>query len=183
MMGVLLSASQLIDGLNRRIAGLAIWCTLVMIVVSFGNALMRRVGRAIGENLTFGTAMDLQWVLFSAMFLLVGGYVILTDGNVRVDVMYSRFSERTRSIIEVIAAGAFMLPFALLVIYMSWPLVMNSLAVWEQSTLPGGIPPWMIKPLIPLAFVLVALQSLSHLIKHVAFLTGRGPNPHDPMAR
>jgi len=182
-MGALLSVSHLIDGFNRRVASVAIWCTLVMIIVSFANALLRRLGRALGENLTWGTAMDLQWVLFSAMFLLVGGYVILTDGNVRVDVIHSRLSERTRSLIEVVAAVLFMLPFALLVVYTSWPLVINSLRVWEQSTLPGGIPPWMIKPLIPLAFVLVALQSLSQLIKHVAFLTGRGPNPHDPLSR
>lgn len=181
-MGFLLSLSRLIDSLNRCVASIAIWCCLAMIIISFGNASMRRLGRSIGENLTWGTSMDLQWVLFSVMFLFVGGYAILTDSNVRVDIVHSRLSRKTRSAIEVFGALCFMVPFSVLVIYMSWPMVVNAIAVWERSTLPGGIPPWAIKPLIPLAFVLVLLQSISHAIKHMAFIIDSGPDPHEPVS-
>ncbi|WP_254277548.1 TRAP transporter small permease subunit [Halomonas sp. 3H] len=182
-MGYLLGLSRLIDTFNRGVASVAIWCCLAMIVVSFGNASLRRLGRSIGENLTWGTALDLQWVLFSMMFLLVGGYTILTDSNVRVDIVHARLGKKTRSAIEVFGAVCFMLPFSLLVIYMSWPMVANAIAVWERSTLPGGISPWAIKPLVPIAFVLVLLQSVSHAIKHTAFMLGRGPDPHEPDSR
>lgn len=121
--------------------------------------------------------MDLQWVLFGFMFLMLGGYTILTNSNVRVDIIYNRLSPRRKSAIEFLSAIIFMIPFSLLIMYMSWPMVVNALSIWERSTLPGGIPPWIIKPMIPLGFFLVLLQSISHAIKHLAFLLGAGPDP------
>lgn len=176
MRGILL-LSQLIDGLNSRVAGVVIWSGLIMVIVSFVNALLRRIGHTIGENLTSTTLMDIQWILFGVMFLFVGGYAILTDTNVRVDVFYDRLSARTRCLVNGIGCLLFILPFSILVIYMSESLVTNSLRVMERSTLPGGVPPWIIKPLIPLAFLLVGLQSISEAIKNIAHVTGHGPDP------
>lgn len=177
-MKLLLKVSNCIDEFNRKIAVVAIWCTLLMIMISFGNAVLRRIGRSIGENLTFGTAMDLQWVLFGFMFMMLGGYAVLTDSNVRVDLVYSNLSDRSKSFVEISAAVFFMIPFSLLIIFMSWPMVVNAFSIWEESTLPGGIPPWIIKPIIPAGFVLVLLQSVSHVIKHTDFLINNNENPH-----
>ena len=178
----LLVLSGWIDSLNRRVAGVVVWLTLAMILLSFFNAVLRRVGRMIGENLTWGTAMDLQWVLFGFVFLATGGYTILTDSNVRVDVFYSKFSPQLRSLVEVAAAILFVIPFSALVIYMSWPMVYNAITVWESSTIPGGISPWIIRPLIPLGFFLILLQGVSVAIKHTAFLMGKISYP-EPSSR
>lgn len=173
-----LMLSRWIDSLNRSIAAVVVWCTMAMILLSFMNALLRRVGRTLGENLTWGTAMDLQWVLFGFMFLATSGYTILTNSNVRVDIFYRDLSPRQKSVIELVSASLFVIPFASLVIYMSWPMVSNSIAIWEKSTLPGGISPWMIKPLIPFGFFLIFIQGLSSSIKNAAFLLGAAPSPH-----
>jgi len=173
-----LTLSGWIDSVNRRIAGVVVWCTLAMILLSFLNALLRRIGRTIGENLTWGTAMDLQWVLFGFVFLATGGYTILTNSNVRVDIFYRNFSSRRKSFVEIIAAVFFLIPFSALVIYMSWPMVSNAIAIWEKSTLPGGISPWMIKPLIPFGFFLILIQGVSGVIKNIAYLLDMAPNPH-----
>ncbi len=177
-MGFLLKVGRGIDALNRAVASVVIWCCLVMIFISFSNSVLRRLGRAMGENLTWPAAMDLQWILFSVVFLLVGGYAMLTDSNVRVDLVYSGVSDRTKSMIDLVGCLLFALPFACLVVYMSWPFVVNSIAIMERPMVSGGVPPWIIKPLIPIAFALVVLQCLSMAIKHLAFLLGRGPNPH-----
>lgn len=179
-MSYLLTISNWIDALNVRIARAVIWCTLAMILLSFLNALLRRVGRTIGENLTWGTATDLQWVLFGFMFMAAGGYTILTNSNVRVDIFYSSFSSRRKSFIEAAAAIFCIIPFSALVIWMSWPMVFNSIFMWERSTIPGGISPWLIKPIIPFGFFLMLIQGVSMAIKHIAFLTNKAPDPNVP---
>jgi TRAP-type mannitol/chloroaromatic compound transport system permease small subunit len=177
-MNFLLKMSYWIDSMNRGIARVVIWCGLVMIIIAFMNAVLRRVGLAIGENLTWAAAIDLQWYLFSLLFLMVGAYTMLTDSNVRVDVLYTRLSDRKKSIIDIIGCLLFVLPFSALIVYTSWPFVANSLAVMERSIISGGVPPWIIKPIIPIAFLLIMLQALSLLIRHAAFLLGRIPSPY-----
>lgn len=160
------------------VALVAVSCGFIMIVVALANVALRRIGRMIGENLTFGTVLDVQWILFSILFLLTGGYAILTNANARVDLVYASLDDRKKSWIEILGYVLFILPFAGAAMYLSWPFVAQSIAVMERSTLPGGIPPWIIKPMIPIAFLLVILQSASELIKHAAFLRGVGPSPH-----
>ena len=174
----MLIISRAIDFVNTMIAKVVIWLTLIMIFVAFGNATLRYLGRAIGENLTWTASLDLQWYLYSIVFLGLAGYTILRDSNVRVDVIYSRVDDRRKCVLDLIGLLLFVIPFALLIIYVSWPFVANSLAVFERSPDPGGLPRWVIKPLIPLAFFLVFLQALSQIIKSVSFLAGKGPSPY-----
>lgn len=174
----MLIISRAIDFVNTMIARVVIWLTLVMIFVAFGNATLRYTGRAIGENLTWTASLDLQWYLYSIVFLGLGGYTMLRDSNVRVDVIYSRVNDRKKCVLDLIGLVLFIIPFALLIMYVSWPFVANSLTVFERSPDPGGLPRWVIKPLIPLAFLLILLQAVSQIIKSVAFLAGKGPSPY-----
>lgn len=167
-----------LDRVNRTVASAVAWLSLVMIVVAFLNTTLRYVGSGFGRNLTWTGALDLQWYLFSVVFLGLGGYALLTDSNVRVDIVYSRLSDRMKSFVDLFGLIFFVIPFVSLVIYVSWPFVVNSVMFFEKSPDPGGLPRWIIKPLIPLAFALVFLQAVSQIVKHLAFLLGKWSSPY-----
>ena len=117
----LLSISKLIDGLNNRVGHLAYWLTLIAVLVSSGNATVRYL-----FDTSSNAWLELQWYLFSAVFLLCGGYALLHSAHVRIDVVYSRWSRRTQLYIDVFGTLFFLLPMAVLILYLSWPVFMNA---------------------------------------------------------
>lgn len=176
-MTILLQIARIIDRANERLAKVIIWLTLVMILIGFVNATLRYLGRWIGMNMTSNMALEAQWYLFSIVFLFLGAYTLLKESHVRVDVVYNTLSDRTKAWINLIGCVLFLIPFCFLITYLSWPFVRQSVAVWEMSPDPGGLPRWPIKIAIPVAFFLVFLQGISLAIKAGAYLSGRGPNP------
>lgn len=177
-MNFLICCARMIDRLNRSVGRVVIWLTLVMIVIGFLNAGARYIGRGLGMNLTWTGALEAQWYLFSIVFLFLGAYALQRDSHVRVDVVFSNLSSRTRCWIDVLGTLLFLIPFCALTVYLSWPFVVNSIRVFEISPDPGGLPRWPIKLAIPIAFALLLLQAVAFLIDRVAFLSGRGPDPY-----
>ena len=171
-MAFLLRLSRLIDALNGAIGRAVYWLVLVAVLVSSANALAR-YGLSAGSN----AWLELQWYLFSAIFLLCSGYVLLKNEHIRIDVIAGRLSERTQNWIDVFGIVFFLLPMALLVLYLSWPVFMNAWTTNEGSPNPGGLVRWPVRLLMPIGFLLLTLQAISELIKRIAFLTGNGPNP------
>jgi TRAP-type mannitol/chloroaromatic compound transport system permease small subunit len=153
------------------------WLTFLMIILTFSGTVLRYVGRSIGTNLTWSAAIDLQWYIFSVVFLMLASYNIFHDSNVRVDIFYSKFSDKIKSLVDVLGLTLFVLPFSFLIIYVSWPFVINSITVFEGPPDPGGLPRWIIKPLIPIAFMFVFLQASYVAWKHVLFLCGKSDTP------
>jgi TRAP-type mannitol/chloroaromatic compound transport system permease small subunit len=168
----LLKLSGLIDGLNERIGKLATWLILVVVLISAGNALSR-----YAFNLSSNAWLEIQWYLFSAIFLLCAAYVLQKNEHIRIDVIAGRLSERGQNWIDVFGILVFLLPMALIVGYLSWPVFVNAWHSGEGSPSPGGLIRWPVRLLMPIGFALLVLQAVSELIKRVAFLAGAGPNP------
>lgn len=173
-MKFLLSISKAIDLLTTAVGKAVTWVTLIVVVISAGNAIVRKV-----FHLSSNAWLEIQWYLFGAIFLLAAGYTFLKNEHVRVDILNQKFSRRTQVIIEIIGVLFFMLPACLLILYLSWSFFELSFTTNEQSSNPGGLVRWPVKLLIPLGFGLLSLAGISHLIKCVAFLAGKGPNPLD----
>lgn len=172
-MGGLLKISGLVDTLNEWIGKLIMWLILAAVLISTGNAVMRKAFD-IGSN----AYLEIQWYLFAAVFMLGAGYVFLHDQHVRIDIVSSRLKRKTQVLIDVIGIALFLIPLCLVVAYMALPSVMLAYNTNEVSANPGGLTRWPLYVLVPIGFVLLAVQALSELIKRVAFLMGRAPDPH-----
>ena len=167
----LLKLSGLIDGLNERIGRATIWLVLIVVVISAGNAMFR-----FAFNLSSNGMLEIQWYLFSAIFLFSSGYVLKRNEHIRIDVITGRFSERAQNWIDVFGFVVFLLPMAAIILYFSWPVFMNAWNSGEMSSNPGGLIRWPVRLMLPVGFALLILQALSELTKRIAFLTGAGPN-------
>ena len=179
-MGALLAVSRWIDALNERVGKTVYWLVLVAVLVSAGNAIVRKV-----FNMSSNAFLELQWYLFSAIFLFCSGFTLLRNEHVRIDVIAGRFSPKTQAWIDIFGTVFFLLPMAVLFIYLSWPVFVRTYTHGEISTNAGGLLIWPARLLVPIGFTLLALQGLSELAKRIAFVAGRGPDPvkrHDPHA-
>jgi TRAP-type mannitol/chloroaromatic compound transport system permease small subunit len=160
------------DALNRRVGQAVGWLALVMVLVGAFNAVARYLGRFTGADLASNAYIELQWYLFSALFLLGAADALREGAHVRVDVLYQHFSPRVRAAIDLGGTLLFLLPFCALVIITSLPMLEASWSVREQSPDPGGLARYPIKTLIPLGFALLALQGLAHAIRQLPRLAG-----------
>lgn len=170
-MNFMLQFSRLIDGLSEAVGRAAIWLILVVVIISAGNAVSR-----FALNLSSNAMLEIQWYLFSAIFLFCAAYVLKKNEHIRIDVITGRFSDRAQNWIDIFGILVFLLPMALLIAWLSWPVFMNAWTTGEGSPNPGGLVRWPVRLMVPLGFALLILQAVSELIKRVAFLTGAGPN-------
>jgi len=168
----LLSLSRAIDRLNRGVGAVAAWTTLAMVLVAAYNSVVRYLGRSTGIELASNAWVELQWYLFSLVFLLGASYTLRADRHVRVDVLYGRLRPRARAWIDFLGGLVFLLPFCGFALWTTWPMVRESIAIREISADPGGLSRWPIKLAILVAFALLFLQGLSETIKRWALLCG-----------
>lgn len=174
-MPLLLRVSRAIDALNGRVGAAVRWLVLAAVLISAGNAIVR-----YALNTSSNAWLELQWYLFAAVFLLCAGATLLQNEHIRIDVLFDRFSHRTRAWIDVVGALVFLLPFATLIVWLSWPVFVDSFIHGEMSTDAGGLIRWPVKLLVPVGFALLALQGFSELIKRIAFLLGQAADPYCP---
>lgn len=170
-MKFLLQFSRLVDAISEAVGRAAIWLVLVVVLISAGNAVSR-----FAFNMSSNAWLEIQWYLFSGIFLLCAAYVLKKNEHIRIDVIAGRLSERGQNWIDVFGFLVFLLPMALIIAWLSWPVFMNAWHSGEISPSPGGLIRWPVRLLVPVGFALLILQAISELIKRVAFLTGQGPN-------
>jgi TRAP-type mannitol/chloroaromatic compound transport system permease small subunit len=163
----LLKLSALIDALNERVGKAIMWLILAVVLVSAGNAVSRKVFRMSSNAL-----LDLQWYLYSCVFLLGAGYAFLKNVHVRIDFVSSRLSARGRSWVDIVGILVFLVPFCWMLIQMSWPLFVKAWQSGEMSQNAGGLIRWPVYLLMPSGLALLLVQSVSELIKRIAFLRG-----------
>jgi TRAP-type mannitol/chloroaromatic compound transport system permease small subunit len=186
--GGLLKLSQAIDAVNAQFGVIANWLILLSCVLSAGNAAVRYgidgllalaadvpwlQGIASGISWYGNNAnafLELQWYMFAGVVLLGGPYTLKVNEHVRVDLVYSMVSERTRIWIDIIGCLLFLLPICIILIYFTWPWFVESYRLSEQSNNAGGLLRWPVKLMLPVGFGLMALQGISELIKRIAAL-------------
>lgn len=173
-MKMLLRISGLIDRLNERVGHLSYWLILVAVLVSSGNAIMR-----YAFDRSSNAWLEIQWYLFSAVFLFCAGYTLLHNQHVRIDVISSYLSKRGRAWIDILGTLFFLLPMAIAIMWMSWPVFVQAWELNEVSSNAGGLTVWPARLMLPVGFFLLILQGFSELIKRVAFLRGLIPDPAD----
>ena len=171
-MTALLSLSRLIDRLNTLVGRWVAWLVLAAVLISAANAIVRKV-----FSTSSNAFLEIQWYLFAAVFLLAAGYTLMRQEHVKIDVISGRFSKRTQIWIDIFGICVFLLPFVVVVIDLSLPLVLRAYATHEMSSNAGGLVRWPVFAMLPLGFFLLGLQGVSELIKRLAFLQGRVPDP------
>jgi TRAP-type mannitol/chloroaromatic compound transport system permease small subunit len=169
-MRALLRLSRWIDRLNELIGRWVSWLGLAAVVICAAAA-TARYALNIGSN----AWLEIQWYLNSAVFLLVAGYTLKRHEHVNIDVLASRFSPRVQAWIHILGGIFMLLPATLIIAWYSWPSLVNSYAIQEYSSDPGGLIRWPVRLLIPVAFTLLALQGVSEVIKRIGFLKGLVP--------
>jgi len=162
--------SAAIDRLNDRIGSAIQWLALVMVVIGAFNAIARYADQYTGMSLSSNAYLDLQWYFFSLIFLMGAAYGLNHDYHVRVDVMYARLSRRARAWIDLTGSVLFLVPFAVLMSWISWGWVVRSWTILETSADPGGLPRYPIKTVVLVSFLLLLLQALSQIVKNAAIL-------------
>ena len=171
-MELLLRLSRLIDSLNERVGKAVYWLVLAMVLISAGNAIVRKV-----FNYSSNSFLEAQWYLFSAVFLLAAGYTLLRNEHVRIDVVAGRFSPRTQAWIDILGTLFFLMPMAIMILWLSWPVFVLKFTSGEVSGSAGGLIIWPARLLVPVGFALLVLQGFSELVKRIAFVAGKGPDP------
>ena len=166
-MQILLAFSRAVDKMNAFFGQVATWLILIACLISAGNASSRYVFSASSN-----AWLEIQWYLFSAIFLLGASYTLKVNEHVRVDVIYSIISDRARLWIDAVGMAIFLLPATALLAYMNWPFFVESWSIQEGSSNAGGLIRWPVKLLPPIGFALLTLQGVSELIKRVAALAG-----------
>ena len=175
-MRLLRRGADAIDRLNDGIGKAVTWLSLFMILFGAYNAIARWATRIVGVNLSTNALNELQWYAFSIIFLLGAAWGLRHDAHVRVDVVYARVSARTKAWIDLLGTLLFLLPFCVMMLWVSWPPVARSFANREMSPDPGGLPRWPIKALLIVSFVLLFLQGLAVIVRQIdALRTGTPP--------
>jgi len=163
----LLALSRTIDTINGVIGRWVSWAILIAVIVSTVNAIIRKV-----FDVSSNSWLELQWVLFGAVFLLCAPWTLLNNEHIRIDIVNSMFPKSVRNWIDVVGHVVFLIPFTLIMIVTSTPFFWRSFLLNEQSLNAGGLPQWPGKFLLPLGFTLLFLQAVSELIKRVAIMRG-----------
>jgi TRAP-type mannitol/chloroaromatic compound transport system permease small subunit len=174
-MNQLLSLSRAIDALNTWIGRAAAWLVLAAVVISAGNAMSRKF-----FSVSSNAWLELQWYLFGAVFMLGAAWTLKLNEHVRIDIVSSRLSKRTRDRLDIVGHLIFLLPFVLLHINTATPFFLGSYQSGEVSTNAGGLIIWPAKLMILIGFVLLLLQGLSELIKRIAIVRGIIPDDAVP---
>ncbi len=172
----LLALSRWIDAINERIGQCIYWLVLATVLISAANATVRKL-----FNYSSNSFLEIQWYLFSAIFLFCAGYTLKHNEHVRIDIITARFSAKVRAGIDIFGTLFFLLPMAGLILWLSWPLFVDAYTRNEVSTNAGGLIIWPARLMVPVGFFLLMAQGLSELIKRIAFLQDLIPDPNEKL--
>ena len=172
-MRALLKVSGVIDAINVQIGRWCAWAILLAVAVSATNAVVRKA-----FDMSSNAWLELQWVLFSLVFLLCASWTLRDNEHIRIDIVNNLLPPALRNTIDIIGHTFFLLPLTIVIIITGIPFFTGSFVINEQSTNAGGLPQWPAKALIPLGFALLFAQAVSELIKRIAIMRGLIPDPH-----
>ncbi|MCR9250421.1 MAG: TRAP transporter small permease subunit [bacterium] len=162
-----------IDTLNEYVGKAVSWLTTILVLVICFDVIMRYL-------FTWSSAavFELEWHIFASIFMVGSAYALKHDKHVRVDLFYSKFSEKKKAWVNLIGTLIFLFPFCIVIIWTSIPFVQNSFRILETSPDPGGLPArFIIKSTIPIGFILLLLQGVSIVTNSLKTIVN--PKPAD----
>jgi TRAP-type mannitol/chloroaromatic compound transport system permease small subunit len=166
-LNALLRLARAIDAMNDRLGTAANAMVLAACLICAANAAMR-----YAFDLSSNAWLEIQWYLFAGIVMLGASQTLRRNEHVRVDILYMHLSERGKEWLDLLGAVFFLIPSMLAIAWLAWPFFLQSWSVQEASANAGGLVRWPVKLLLPVGFVLVALQGLSEVIKRAAALLG-----------
>ncbi len=167
MRRLLITLHHSIDRLNEAIGRGVAWLTTVLVLVIVYDVAARYL-----FNTSSAGIVELEWHLFSFIFLLGAAYALKHDRHVRVNVFYQNFSVKRQAWVNLIGTLLFLIPFCVVAITASWKFTANSWLIQEGSPDPGGLPArYVVKAAIPVGFTLLLLQAVSLSIRSWLTLT------------
>lgn len=173
LLKALLPTTRVIDAFNTWLGKRLAWLILAAVIVSAANATVRKI-----FDTSSNSWLELQWVLFSIVFLLCSPWTLLANEHIRIDIVNNLLPKWLRNTIDVIGHAFFLLPLAFIMIITGIPFFIRSIEINEQSGNAGGLPQWPAKSLVMIAFALLLFQGLSELIKRIAVMRNLIPDPH-----
>ena len=168
-----LALARLIDRVNEFIGKSVAWLILVAVLVSAGNAVIRKT-----FNMSSNSWLELQWYLFGAAFLLAAAYTLKQNEHIRIDIVYGLFSRRTQHWIDLFGHVFFLMPFTILMVYYFGPWFLLSFRSGEVSSSAGGLIIWPAKLMLLIGFIMLMFQGISEIIKKIAIMRGDLEDPH-----
>ncbi len=174
ILNALLPFSRAIDAINAWIGRHVAWLILAAVLVSAVNASIRKI-----FDMSSNSWLELQWVLFSIVFLLCSPWTLLANEHIRIDIVNNLLPKWLRNSIEVVGHSLFLLPLTIVMVVTSVPFFLRSYEVNEQSGNAGGLPQWPAKALVMIGFAMLFVQGVSELIKRFAIIRGLIPDPHE----
>jgi len=160
---------RVIDNINGSVGNGVKWLTLLLVLITVYDVVMRYIFHAGSVYI-----QELEWHFFAANFMLAAGWTLLNKGHVRVDIFYARISDKKKAWIDFLGSIIFLLPYCMLVIWAAWPFIADSWSIGEGSSDPGGLPArYLLKTVIPVAFLLLGIQAISEVVKSF-FIIVRG---------
>jgi len=169
----LLKLSRGIDAFTRWTGKRLAWLILLAVIVSALNAIIRKAFDSSSNSW-----LELQWVLFSVVFLLCSSWTLLDNEHIRIDIINNMLPKQVRNIIELVGHVVFLMPLTIVMIITGGPFFMRSVEINEQSGNAGGLPQWPAKSLIIIGFTMLLMQGISELIKRIAVMRDLIPDPH-----
>lgn len=173
LLKALLPATRAVDAVTAWIGKRLAWLILAAVVVSAINATVRKV-----FDTSSNSWLELQWVLFSIVFLLCSPWTLLANEHIRIDIVNNLLPKWIRDSIDVIGHAFFLLPLCIVMVITGIPFFMKSYLLNEQSWNAGGLPQWPSKSLVMIAFAFLFVQGISELIKRIAVMRDLIPDPH-----
>ncbi len=169
----LLKMSRGIDAFTTWVGKRLAWLILLAVLVSSTNAIVRKI-----FDTSSNSWLELQWVLFSIVFLLCAPWTLLDNEHIRIDIVNNLLPKPVRNVIDIIGHVFFLLPLTIVMIITGIPFFLRSFEINEQSGNAGGLPQWPAKSLIMIGFAFLLAQAVSELIKRIAVMRGLIPDPH-----
>ncbi len=168
----LLPIARVIDSVNEVIGKAVMWLILVAVLVSAGNAVIRKA-----FNMSSNSWLELQWYLFGAAFMLASAYTLKQNEHIRIDIFYGSRTRRTQHWIDLFGHVFFTLPFVVLMAWMLIPYTWNAYSIGQISTNSGGLIIWPARALLAAGFILLVFQAISEIIKKIAVMRGEMEDP------
>ena len=169
----LLPVTRVVDAVTTWIGKRLAWLILAAVVVSAVNATVRKI-----FDTSSNSWLELQWVLFSAVFLLCSPWTLLANEHIRIDIVNNALPKWLRSTIDAVGHAFFLLPLTIIMVVTGIPFFLRSVEINEQSGNAGGLAQWPSKALIMVAFAMLFMQGISELVKRIAVMRDLIPDPH-----